>query len=281
MTTPNDTPNPHNDPAQPPYNPKPGLWSSVPRTVLIGGASAVAVVVLVVVIALTGKSVDDSASAGETAAGTSGAATTSAVAFVPNLLSAKFGDGWLDKKTNEAVTPPQRIRITGSLDLTEAAEAIGYGANEQRLPKNTKYAFTDSSFPVNNQSVRMYTGSDSALHLSWNCEFVPNHPDGEDCQEVYRVSFDVSGSEPAVAGAANSTRELPVGSRTSVDIQKVHVVVANPSELPESALGRDKATGAETVFLLAATQPRESSAKVYFVVPDSLELYVGELESSR
>ncbi|OUS97428.1 hypothetical protein CA951_03545 [Rhodococcus sp. NCIMB 12038] len=259
------------------------MWSSVPRTVLAGGAAAVVAVVVILVITLS--SGDGGAGGGGAAAGTengTGAvATTPASKFVPDIMNAEFGDGWTDKTTKEAVTPPQGIKITGSLDLTEAAQSIGYGAAEQRLPKNANGATTDSSFPVNDNSVRMYTDTDNVLHLSWNCEFVAHDTDSGNCREVYHIAFDVSGSEPAILSTSNSVRGLPGESSASMGVASARVAVTDPSQLPESVVGRDKATGADAALLRVAAQPRETSSKVYFVVADSLKLYFGELEPSR
>lgn len=287
MTIPNgpDRPGRPAGPAQPqpPYNPKPGVWSSVPRSVLAGGAAAVVAVVVILVVVL-GRG-DDGGDGGGAAAGTEGGtsavATTPASKFVPDIMNAEFGDGWTDKKTKEAVTPPQRIRITGSVDLSEAAQSIGYGAAEQRLPKNAKGAATDSSFPVNDNSVRMYTDTNDALHLSWNCEFVAHDADGENCREVYHIAFDVSGAEPAIVSTSNSVRDLPGESSASMNLTSARVAVTDPSQLPASVVATDKATGADAAVLRVATQPREASNKVYFVVADSLKLYFGELEPSR
>ena len=225
--------------------------------------------------------------------------------FVPNLQNAEFGDGWTDETTNQAVTPPQRIRITGSLDLTETAESIGYGVKERRLPRTSADAITDSSFPPSGNRIDMVTGRDDVLHLSWVCEWVPDHPDAENCKH-YNVSFDVSGSEPEMLAASNSY-DLPEersGSTTLTEPSagpgftgpgRPRFVVTDargwrigswcvawcPPELPASVVDTDKATGATTAALRVVTQPKKTSANVYFVVNDSLTLYFGELEPSR
>lgn len=285
MTIPNgpDLPGHPADPAlsQPPYNPKPSLWSSVPRSVL-AGAAAVAVVLVILVTTLSGGDSDGGgAGASGAVAAEAGADTTTPATFVPLLYNAQF-TGWRDTKTQQPVAPPQHIRITGSLDLSDQAELIGYGAAEQRLPKHAG-ATTDSSFPIPTGSppVRMYTDIDNVLHLSWLCQFVVNDPDDENCQEVYHIAFDVSGSEPVVVTASNSVRDLRNELIGAPYTTSTLVSVVDPSELPTSTLGVDKGTGADTVGLLAAAQPRETSAKVYFVVADSLKLYFGELEPSR
>lgn len=247
--------------------------SQSPRGVLLGcAATAVGLVV-----ALTGCSGSDSAGA-DTVVSTG--TTTSAAEFVPDLFNAEFSDGWRDKKTQQPVTPPQRIRITGSLDLTEAAESIGYGAAERRLPKKAD-ATTDSSFPINANSVRMYTDTDNVLRLSWTCEVVADDPDGENCQKAYRIAFDVSGSEPAIVETTNTVGPQPDELMDSTTLTYPRVVVADPTQLPKSVMGTDRATGATTALLHVVAQPRDGLAKVYFVVTDSLKLYFGELEPSR
>ncbi|WP_137726595.1 hypothetical protein [Prescottella subtropica] len=267
---------------QPPYNPKPSLWSSVPRSVLAGGAAAVVAVVVVLVIVVTGGGGDnDGAGAVAGAEAGTSTSTTPASKFVPDLFDA--AGSHYDKKTDKRIAPPQRIAITGSLDLTEWAESIGYGAAEQRLPKNGQYVATDSSFPTfqGTPQVSLFTDKNNVLHLSWSCQFIPNDPDNENCQEVYRIAFDVSGSEPAMLTASNSIRDRPSELLTAIEVTNSLVAVADLSQLPASARGTDKWTGADTVSVLAASQPREGSTKVYFVVPDSLKLYFGELEPSR
>ncbi|PBC35736.1 hypothetical protein CJ178_30130 [Rhodococcus sp. ACPA4] len=207
-----------------------------------------------------------------------GAAAGAASNFVPNLLNAGFGDGWTDEQTKEAITPPQRIQITGNLDLTETAESIGYGPAEQRLPMSS--GAVTSSFPTTGNRVRMFTARDNVLHLSWICEWVPDDPDAENCQD-YHVAFDISGSEPEVLAASNSVEDLLYELPRSTTLRHPRVVVTDPSELPRSVIHTDKATGATTALLLAVAQPRETSANVYFVVNNSLKLYFGELEPSR
>lgn len=256
-------------------DPNQNAVSQSPRGVLLGcAATAVGLVV-----ALTGCSGSDSAGA-DTVVSTG--TTTSAAEFVPDLFNAEFSDGWRDKKTQQPVTPPQRIRITGSLDLTEAAESIGYGAAERRLPKKAG-ATTDSSFPIPTGSppVYMYTDTENVLRLSWSCQFVAYDPDGENCKEVYRIAFDVSGSEPAIIETTNTVGSQPDELTKSTTLTDRRVVVTDPTQLPKSVMGTDRATGAATALLRVVAQPRDGLAKVYFVVTDSLKLYFGELEPSR
>lgn len=285
MTIPNgpDLSGTHTDPSQPqpPSNSKPSSWASVPRSVLVGGAAAVAAVVVVVILVISlnggsGGSGDDS----DTGSGAGSGVTTSAAQFVPNVGNAEFGEPWRDKKTNEIVTPPQHIKITDSVDLTEKIESIGYGTNEQSLPKLAKNAATDTSFP-SNPAIKMFASTDGTLRLNWRCETYSRHPASANCQDGYSLTVDVTGSVPAVVDASANNGESAPESKTSQGVSVQNMAVADPEELPASALGTDKGTGATTVLMLGAVQPRESSAKVYFLVPDSLKLYVGELESSR
>lgn len=288
MTTPNGPglPGTPTDPTQPqpPYNPRPSSWSSVPRSVLVGGAAAVVAVVVVVILVITmsGGSDDNDNVGGAAGAGATVGADTgvaSGTKFVPNLGNAEFADGWRDKKTNEIVTPPQRIKITDSLDLTDKVESIGYGANEQSLPKIAKNAATESSFP-RNPAISILADADGDLRLFWSCETIYNDPAGANCHS-YNMTVDISGAAPVVTDAAPTSPGPIDEAKTALTVDVQNMAVANTEELPASVLGTDKGTGATTALVLGAVQPRESSAKVYFLVADSLKLYVGELESSR
>ncbi|AOD24810.1 hypothetical protein IM25_23980 (plasmid) [Rhodococcus sp. p52] len=245
---------------------------------LVGGA-IVAVVVIVVVVALIGE--NDSAEGADPATGPADNSATSESAFVPDLFNTEFDSGWRDKETGKPVIPPQHIRLTGSLDLTEYAESIGFGAEERALSKKRDYAATDSSFPMKNNSVNMFTNDDGLLYLTWKCEVLYNDPVSENCQRFHYLAFDVSGSEPVVVAAANGYSKDPSVLHGSKSTLNSLITVSNPSELPASMQGTDRGTGADVVLMLGAAQPDPDSAKVYFVVGDSLTLYSGELEKSR
>lgn len=259
-------------------NAKPGSSAKLPRTSLVGGTAAAVAAVAILAISLSGCS-DSSSSAGLISTTEMSAATTEQVpSFSPQIHNAEFG-GWRDKKTNEIVTPPQRIKIVDSLDLTEKAESIGYGAAEQSMPKIAKYAATESSFP-RNPAVNMLADADGDLRVFWACETMYNDPAGTNCHS-YNLTVDISGSSPVVIDAAPNSPGPLTEAKTALSVDVQNMAVSNPEDLPASALGTDKGTGAPTVLVLGAVQPRENSAKVYFLVMDSLKLYVGELESSR
>lgn len=280
MTIPNG-PTTGPPPHQPPYNPPPSSRSSIPRSVLVGGATAVIaiILVLVLVISLNGGGDDSDSAVSEIGAKTSVSTSSKATTFVPNLLHASFRSGWQNKRTKEPVTPPQRITITDSLDLTKEVEAIGYGPIEQSMPKLGKVAETDSSFP-RRPAIMILPDANGDLHLSWRCETMIEKPAGANCSS-YNMTLDISSPVPVVTHSAPTSVGSFGGSSVSLTENESRMSVSNPEELPESPLGTDKATGGTTVLMLSAVQPRESAATVYFLVPDSLKLYVGELESSR
>lgn len=245
---------------------------------MLAGGVVVAVVVIVVVVALTGGS-DGGSAGGQNSA--TGSADSSESAFVPDLFKTEFNSGWRDKETGKPVTPPQHIKLTGSLDLTEYAESIGFGAAERALSKKQDYAATDSSFPLKNNSVNLFTNDDGLLYLTWRCEVVYGDPVFENCEGFHYLAFDISGSEPVVVAAANGYSKDPSVLHGSKSTQSSRITVSNPSELPASMQGSDRSTGADVVLTLGAAQPDPDSAQVYFVVGDSLTLYSGELEKSR
>ncbi|MET3959868.1 hypothetical protein ABIE52_006803 [Rhodococcus sp. OAS809] len=276
MTAPND---PRQPTPQAPL-PKSGWWASIPRAVVIAGAMATAmliVLVTIVIVVLAGDSDADNGSDATTGANAS--STENAPSFTPEIYSAEFSV-WRDKKTNEIVTPPQRIKITDSLDLTETVKSIGYGPAEQSMPKIAKTAATDSSFP-GNQQARLFASADGTLRLWWSCATMRDKPEGADCKNRYDVVVDISGSAPRVASALADGPGLGAEANGALTVESEKMAIVDSAQLPASVLGTDKGTGATTVMVLSAAQPREGSAKVYFIVPDSLKLYVGELESNR
>ncbi|PZU04667.1 MAG: hypothetical protein DI630_00695 [Gordonia sp. (in: high G+C Gram-positive bacteria)] len=249
----------------------------MPRSLLIGGAAAVVAIVVVVILVITvsGGGGDDD---GNTGTGGVGPISSSpAETFDPNLNMASF----IDRKNskNEYVTPPQHITVTDSLDLKTEVEAIGYGPIEQSMPKIAKYADTDSSFP--RQDTNIAADDNGKLRMFWQCEMMYKTPAGADCSHRYNMTLDISGPTPRVIDSAPTAVGDYDAAPGAVRLNAQRVSVSNPQELPDSILGTDKLTGAPTVFVLNAVQPRESASTVYFVVPDSLKLYVGTLESSR
>lgn len=280
MTTPNgpDQPGTRTGPPapEPPYNPRPG----VPRSVILGGAGAVVAVIVVVILvmSLSGGG-DENPNAGSEGAQSSTSSSAETPEFTPVLQEALFGDGWYDKATNKPVTPPQHITITDSVNLTADVESIGYGPIEQSMPKIAKHAETEASFPRNGP-VKIDADKDGALRVYWSCETMYKKPEGADCSTTYNMTVDISGAEPRVVAKERDLVDYTTSS-TSTRVDARALAVSNPEKLPPSPLGTDKATGATTVLMLSAVQPNESRSKVYFLVPDSLDLYVGELESSR
>lgn len=262
--------------------PKSGWWANAPRAVIVLGALVTAALVVLVVIVVIGSGSDadnaggDSDGAKVTLPGTTTEETPS---FTPEIFSAEFS-GWTNKKTGEIVTPPQRIKITGSLDLTETVESIGYGPAEQSMPKIAKTAATESSFPGNRQASLLAT-DDGSLRLMWACATMREKPDGANCKNRYDIVVDVSGSAPVVKSSVADSTSTDSEAKDALDVEFQNMAMADPSTLPASVLGTDKSTGAATATVLHAVQPRKSSAKVYFIVSDSLKLYVGELESNR
>lgn len=268
MTTPNGY-----APPTPPYNPKPQF----PKWLLIGAAAAAVVVIIVVVavVASTGGG-DDSDSPAETA----GTSTSSAQsAFVPKLDSADFAARWRDKETGEYVTPPQSIKVVGSLDVSGEVESIGYGSIEQSMPKRANYAQTESSFP-RNPAISIVADTDGDLRVAWGCETSYAEPEGANCQN-YTLTVDVSESQPRVVKAAAERVGSYVEADDSTTTKVAAMSVSNPEQLPASIMGTDKTTGAPTALVLGAVQPEEDSATVYFVVPDALKIFIGELHSTR
>ncbi len=282
MTTPNGPDQPGARPGlpspEPPYNPRP----SVPRSVILGGAAAVVAVIVVVilVVSLSGGG-DESPNGASDGAETSISSNTETPRFAPVLSNAAFTrSGWYDKATQEPVAPPQRITITGSIDLRADVESIGYGPVEQSMPKIAKYADTDSSFP-RNPAVTLLVDDKGSLRMFWSCETMYDKPVGANCGTPYNLTLDISGTEPVVVSKATGSVDYGSESTTSSREEDGNMSVSNPDRLPSSTLASDERTGATTAMVLGAVQPNESRSKVYFVVPDSLELYVGELESSR
>jgi len=249
-------------------------------TKALGGAAVlltlVVVVIVIVLVTTVGGGDDDKNTAAPAA---SPGASSGQAAFSPKLNSASFTSKWRDKKTREYVTPPQSIKVVGSLDVRKDVESIGYGPAEQSMPKIAKYADTESSFP-RNPAISIAADADGDLRLSWGCETMYSPPDGATCGN-YNMRVDISGAKPRVVSSAAERIGPYVESSDSQSANVEALSVSNPEVLPRSIMGTDKYTDAPTALVLGAVQPRTSSSTVYFLVPDSLKIYIGELHSTR
>lgn len=260
-----------------------GLLASTQGKILAGGAAAVALILLLV-IAVAAISGDEDGGGAATATSGEGSSDGSASEeeITPNLFYANVG-GTVHKRTGRDVIPPQRIRITESVNFAQAAESIGYDEIQQ-----ARCGAPPTTGQTNLIGASAYVTTYDQLVTRWGCDGI-----------YYAVVFDIGGESPVVAEAAQGTvdrdgyysdplieriwngNDPAFARKASVfDMKDEGFIVDSPDQLPVTAVSVAKTIGVKQATVITAIQVEEDESRVYFLVPDSLSVWVGELEAN-
>lgn len=257
------------------------LLATTQGKILAGGAAAVALILLLAIVVVSVSGGDED-SGGDAVTATSGEGSSDGSAseeeITPNIIHAKVGT-MVDKRTGRDVIPPQRIRITENVDFAETADSIGYDEIQQARC---------GALPTGKTGASAYVTRYDQLVTEWRCD-----------DTYYAIVFDIGGDSPVVAEAAQGTvdrdgyysdpliervwnRSDPAFARKAAvfDVNDEGLIVDAPEQLPVTAVSVAQSIGVKQANVIAAIQVEEDEPRTYFLVPDSLSLWVGELEAN-